>query len=98
MTSAHCREGAWRVTVARCDSPPPPKQVEDGGMEVSDAEAGAPATCPAMAPSPGTECALPAGEKCGYGDCAGTPSTLASCTEGTWRISSVPCNPPSPQP
>jgi hypothetical protein len=58
------------------------------------------AKCPKTPPVDGSSCACGAhfyGE-CGYGDCYGSPTTIARCdpTSGRWSVLPSTCNPPPP--
>ena len=63
-------------------NPPPPIPVE----------------CPTDGlPLDGEPCATE-GDECSTGDCFGSPTHFAECTNGVWRVSEVTCNPPPPPP
>jgi hypothetical protein len=48
--------------------------------------------CPTATPQGGTPCY---GDlKCPYGDCYGSPTTVATCNGTTWQVIGSSCNPP----
>lgn len=79
-TTATCKDGKWDVATIACN-PPPPK-------------------CPETKPVDGSTCTAEDGPaapyQCTYDDCAGTPSTTATCKDGTWNVVTMSCNPPPP--
>lgn len=55
--------------------------------------------CPTEEPVGQTTCSRVAAAGCGYGPlCGGSPTKTYSCTNGTWSVSEVSCNPPAPIP
>lgn len=50
--------------------------------------------CPESVPTSGTYCAGTI--RCPYNDCAGVPTTLATCTNQRWELEFTSCNPPPP--
>jgi hypothetical protein len=94
LASARCFLGRWQVSPFSCNPPPDVTDVTD----VTDATDTAVTpdvlfVCPASASELGATCARE-GHTCGYGDCAGSPTTVATCTGGAWSVSMRSCNPP----
>ncbi|NRA34192.1 MAG: hypothetical protein HRU17_12705 [Polyangiaceae bacterium] len=82
-TNANCAEGKWVVNTYEDTLTGNPPEPEP--------------MCPDAAPTSGDLCWY-YGESCGYGDCYGTPTTDASCVDGSWLVSIMSCNPPMPEP
>jgi hypothetical protein len=81
--TANCVDGRWVVSMSFCNPPDvqPPRDVVF--------------VCPSSPADLATTCA-PAleGSTCGWGNCGGSPTTMARCSGGTWNIATVSCNPP----
>ena len=70
----------------------------DGKWDIAEMSCNPPAVeCPAETPTAGAACDASL-QDCGYGDCYGSPTTSASCVDGTWQVSVMSCNPPMPPP
>jgi hypothetical protein len=55
--------------------------------------------CPALEPTNGSACLCAAhmpSPTCNYGDCYGSPTTMATCIGTAWSVGYLSCNPPPP--
>lgn len=84
--------GGAPTTEARCDPSTSTWQVQQSSCNPP------PPMCPPAPPVAGTPCMPGFGAGCAYGDCNGTPTTLAMCdySTSTWQVRVASCNPPPP--